>query len=339
MDSPFVTIAIPCLDEEGYIEACLRDVLDQDYPKERIEVLLADGGSRDATRTIVNGLARADHRLRIIENPRRIQAAGLNAAIREAKGDVILRMDVHCRYATDYVRCCVEALDRTEADNVGGAQRPLAQTPFQRALAAALGSALAVGGASYRSPAHEGFVDTVFLGAFRRRIFERVGLYDPGAITNEDAELNQRILEAGGRIYLSADIVVHYFPRETLTGLARQYYKYGRGRARTLLQRGRLPTLRPLAPVLFVLGVAALALVPPLHPLAPWALALYALVALAEAIRVGRSGGGSTPLVVAAIFPVMHCAHGIGFLAGLARYGFWPDWAPAERLPPRPPLC
>src|SRR5262249_58680066 len=126
-------------------------------------------------------------------------------------------------------------LARGGAASAGGAQRARARSAFQRALCAARDSPLAVGGARYRSGANEGFVDTVFLGAFKRRVFETVGLYDPRAVTNEDAELNQRLLDSGGRVYLSRDIVVHYHPRDSFGAVARQYFRYGRGRARTFL--------------------------------------------------------------------------------------------------------
>src|ERR1700733_8027772 len=228
--APSVTIAMPALNEEGYIEACIASVQAQDYPRDRIvEILIADGRSTDRTREILERLAAADPRIKIVDNPERLQAAGLGKLVKQAQGDVIVRMDVHCEYAPDYVRKCIETIERTGADNVGGAQRPKAKTFFQRALCAALASPLGVGGAKYRSADAEGFVDTVFLGAFRRRVFESVGMWDPGAITNEDAELNQRILEAGGQIYLSRDIIVHYYPRDSYKALATQYHPYGRG--------------------------------------------------------------------------------------------------------------
>jgi succinoglycan biosynthesis protein ExoA len=235
-------------------------------------------------------------------------------------------MDVHCEYAPDYVRRAVEVMEKTGADNVGGAQRAKAKTAFQRALCAALESPLGVGGAKYRSPEAEGFVDTVFLGAFRRRVFETVGLWDPGAITNEDAELNQRILASGGRVYLSRELIVHYFPRDSLSTLAKQYYRYGRGRARTLLKLGRFPTLRPLLPFIMVSGAAVIALTPALWPLAPAAAAAYLLATGAEAVRVGATLGVSQIPTVWAIFPVLHASHGIGFAAGLLRYLRHPDW-------------
>jgi glycosyltransferase involved in cell wall biosynthesis len=326
---PRVTIAMPAYNEERYIEACIASVQAQDYPRNLIEILVADGRSTDQTRDILARLAVTDPRIHVIDNPARLQAAGLGAMVKQATGDIIVRMDVHCEYASDYVRRCVETLERTGADNVGGAQRARARTAFQRALCAALASPLGVGGARYRSSEAEGFVDTVFLGAFRRRVFETVGLWDPGAITNEDAELNQRILDSGGQIYLSRDIVVHYFPRDSFRTLARQYYKYGIGRARTLLKLGSFPTLRPVAPFAMVVGATALLAVPPLWPIAPWAFAGYALATGAEAIRVGARAGVAAIPTVWAIFPVLHASHGIGFAAGLLRYLRKPDW-PAE---------
>ena len=330
---PRVTIAMPAYNEERYIEACVASVQAQDYPRNLIEVLVADGRSTDQTREIIARLAAADPRIHLVDNPARLQAAGLGLMVKQATGDVIVRMDVHAEYAPDYVRRCVEALERTGADNVGGAQRAKARTAFQRALCAALDSPLGVGGARYRSADAEGFVDTVFLGAFRRRVFEAIGLWDPGAITNEDAELNQRILDSGGQIYLSRDIVVHYFPRDSFRSLARQYYKYGAGRARTLLKLGSAPTLRPFLPFAMVAGAAALLVVPPLWPIAPLAFAGYALATGAEAVRVGARLGPAAIPTVWAIFPVLHVSHGAGFAAGLVRYLRKPDWpAQPERI-------
>ena len=332
---PFVTVAIPCLDEARFIGPCLRSVLGQDYPGALLEILVADGGSTDGTLAVVASLAAEDPRVVLLANPDRLQAPGMNAILRRARGDVIVRMDVHCEYAGDYVRRCVEVLERTGADNVGGAQRARAASPFQRALCSALESPLGVGGASYRSPRNEGFVDTVFLGAFRRRVFEQVGLYDPGAITNEDAELNQRLRAAGGRIYLSREIVVSYVPRDSFHALARQYFRYGRGRARTVLKHGVRGSVRGMLPAMAVVAGALLLATAHLQPLTPWLLGAFAGLAGAEAVRVGRGGGLAQVLRVWAIFPVLHLSHGLGFLAGLGRYLRRPDWGEPERLLPR----
>ena len=333
-----VTIAMPAFNEERYIEACIRSVQAQDYPADRIEILVADGRSTDRTREILAELTAEDPRIRMIDNPDRLQAAGLNQLIRAARGEIVVRMDVHCEYTPSYVRTCVETLAATGADNVGGAQRAKARSPFQAALCAALGSPVGVGGARYRDATAEGFVDTVFLGAFKKKIFETIGLYDPKAITNEDAELNQRLLASGGKIYLSRAIEVHYYPRDSFATLAKQYWKYGRGRARTLLKLGRFPTLRPLIPFAMVVGATALIVVPLLWPIAPAAFAAYALLTGAEAVRVGAPLGPAGIATAWAIFPVLHASHGAGFASGLLHYLRKPDWGALETLAPTPNL-
>ncbi len=330
---PFVSVVMPCLNEEGYIEDCLRSVLAQDYPKDRVEILVADGMSMDRTREILARLTEEDPRIRVIDNPDRIQAAGLNAGIRASRGEVIVRMDVHADYAPDFLRKCVEVLDETGADNVGGAARTKAKKFFQRALSAALDSPLGVGGSKYRNPDNEGFVDTVFPGAFRRAVFERHGLFDGHAVTNEDAEINQRILEGGGQVFLSKKIVVWYYPRDSFRSLAKQYFKYGKGRARTLLKHKKLLTVRPAIPFLMVSSGLALLATSGIQPLTPFAFGGYALGTLAEAVRVGRHLGPLGVPVVWAIFPVLHVSHGTGFAVGLVRYALSPDWTDEpERL-------
>ena len=334
-EAPLVTVAVPCLDEARFIERCVSGVLAQSYPADRLEVVIADGGSRDGTLEILAALASADGRVRFIDNPGRIQARGMNEILKIARGDVIVRLDAHSDYAPDYVTQCIAELKRTGADNVGGTARARAQTPFQHALCAALDSPLGVGGAGYRIPGAEGFVDTVFCGAFPREVFERVGMYDPGAVVNEDAELNQRITAAGGRVYLSPRIVAYYYPRASLAGLAKQYFRYGQGRARTVLKGRRFPRPRNMGPFLAVVGGTALLLVAPRSPFTLGLFAFYALATAVEALRVAHGRPQSRALAVWPLFPTMHVAHGCGMLVGLIRYGLRPDWSEPEKLAPR----
>jgi cellulose synthase/poly-beta-1,6-N-acetylglucosamine synthase-like glycosyltransferase len=329
---PLVTVVIPCRDEEPYIEACVRSALGQDWPHDRLEILVADGMSMDATREILLRLAAEDPRIRLLDNTARIPAGGLNECIRRARGAVIVRMDVHGEYAPDFVRKCVGVLDRTGADNVGGPAKPKARTFFQRCVAAALGSPLGVGGSRYPAEDAEGWVENVWPGAFRREVFERVGLFDPNAPSNEDIELERRIADAGGRTYSSPEIGLHYYPRESMRALARQYFRYGQGRARTLLKHGRSGSWGPAVPFFWLLGEAALLATSRWQPLAPWSLAAYALATGAEAVRVGIQEGPLAVPVVWAIFPIVHVAQGAGFAAGLVRYVLRPDWSPGERL-------
>ena len=333
---PFVTIAVPCYNEEPYIERCLRSLLGQDYPAERMQLLVVDGGSRDKTRAIVDRVAVEDPRVCLLDNSvHRIKSFGANLAIKESRGEYIFITDAHARYAHDYVSKTVDAFRRTGADAVGGAQRAKAETWFQERLCAALASPLGAGGAAYRSAEKEGWVDTVYAGAFRRTILEKVGLYDVKAITNEDGELFQRILKAGGRIYLSKDVVVHYYPRKSYRLLAKQYYTYGDGRARTFLLHKGFPVVRPLIPFLSVVAAAAILIVPQLRPLSPFAFGAYAAITAAEAVRVGYTMGLGAIPAVWAILLTMHVSHGVGMLQGLIKYTLKPKPPIIERLEPR----
>jgi len=343
-----VSIVVSCRDEEAGIEQTIRAAQAQDWPSERIEILVADGMSIDATREILARLAEEDARVRLIDNPARGKTAGLNECLRRAEGDVIVRMDVRAEYAANFVSQCVRALDRTGADTIGGPARSRARTFFQRCVAAAMESPLAIGGARCLEAFEGGWVENVWTAAFRREIFERIGLFDPNATTNEDEELNQRLSDAGGRAYVSRDIVVHYYPRESARALAKQYFRYGQERARTMLKHRKLVGWRPALPFVWLTGELALLATSPWHPLGAWSLAAYALATGAEAVRVVRKTHAShpiapeagilgAPLAVAAvwgIFPVLHVSHGAGFAAGLARHALRPDWFAAERLSP-----
>jgi glycosyltransferase involved in cell wall biosynthesis len=323
-ERPACTIVMPCLDEAAYIEAAVRAAMGQRYPAALLQILVCDGGSTDGTREIVARLAAEDPRITLVDNPGRFPSAGMNEGIRRARGTVIVRMDAHADYAEDYVAASIATLRRTGATTAGGAARARARNGFQRALCAALSSALGVGGSAYRDAAREGFVESVWSGAFRREVFDRVGLFDATARANEDAELNQRIIEAGGSVYLSRDIVAFYYPRASFGALARQYFAYGKGRARTLLLRRRLLSARPAIPFAAVTGFAMLlafaAAVPSAWRLPALAALAYAGVVLAESLRLARRHGVAAAARLPVIFPVMHVAHGLGAWAGLASW-------------------
>ena len=344
---PSVVVVIPCRNEINHIEACLDDVFAQDYPAELLRVIVADGMSSDGTRTRLDELAlRWPGRLTVIDNLRRRQAAALAEMIDTVVADpadsatVIMRMDVHARYACDYVMQCVLVLAETGADNVGGTATARATNRFQKILVLALRSPLAIGGAKYRTAGHDGYVDTIFPGAFRRDVFSRIGSFDPDAITNEDAEFNQRIVAAGGRIFQSPRIVLQYVPRGSLRGLAGQYFTYGQGRARTLAKHGRLLNIRPVLPGLLVGVLGTTVMTQRLHRRTAKAVGGYLFACLAEAVRVGWATPESDPSQpgiegvravpepgraervagIAVIFPVLHLCHGVGLWHGLWRH-------------------
>jgi len=315
-----VTIAVVCRDDETRVQACIRGVQAQDWPPDRLEILVADGMSIDATRETLARLASEDLRIRLLDNPARTLGGGLDECVRHARGEFVVRMDVRADHGPEFVRQCVEELDRTGADRLAGRVHGKAKTFFQRCVVAALASPLGV--------------DRPWTGAFRRSVFERIGMFDPKAVADEDAELDHRIVGEGGRVHDSSEVASYHYPSESMRALGREYFERGRGRARTLLKHGRLRSLRPALPFLCLVGEAALLATSPWHPFGVWSLAAYALATGAEAVRVGRREGVAAVPTVWAIFPVLHVSHGAGFAAGLVKYALRPDWDAPERLWP-----
>jgi glycosyltransferase involved in cell wall biosynthesis len=323
--TPFVSIVIPARNEAHHIGHCLDGALGQDYPADRLEVLVADGRSDDGTRDVLAGYAARDPRLRVIDNPRRFVSTGLNEAIGVARGDVIVRMDAHTEYAPDYVRACVTALRETGADNVGGPARTRPESYLGRAVAAAYHSPYSTGGARFHDPSYEGPVDTVTYGCWARGAFDRFGRFDEELARNQDDEHNLRIWRAGGAVWQTPRIVSWYKPRSSLPGLFRQYMQYGYWKVR-VIQKHRLPaSVRHLVPGLFLVAILGLAVAAPFSAVALWMLAglstLYALVLLAASVSAGRSAGWDLIPVLPVVFSCYHFGYGYGFLRGMWDFG------------------
>jgi glycosyltransferase involved in cell wall biosynthesis len=251
-DKPTVTIAIPVLNEEKYIEDVLNSFLNSTYSN-IIEILIADGGSVDNTVDLVKGFSSKDSRVKLIENPEKFQSYALNKMINKAKGEIFLRADSHCRYAPDYVEQCVKCILRTDAVNVGGAQNYKAETLIQSGIAIAVKNFFGNGGAKYMDENFEGYADTVFLGCFRTNDLRKIGGFSEVNRTNEDAELNLRLKkELKGKVYVSPLINSWYYPRKSFIKLFTQYFRYGRGRYITNKKHdGDIP-YRSKAPFVFL---------------------------------------------------------------------------------------
>ncbi len=248
---PKVTIAIPTYNEAENIENLINSFLNSTYSNIH-EILVGDGGSDDQTEEIVEAITAKNSQVKLIKNPQKIQAYALNLMLNAAKGDIFLRADAHCNYAPDYIEKCVKTLMSTEAQNSGGAQRFVAKKSFQSGIALASKSLLGSGGAPYRNPEYNGYADTVFLGCMWKQALLDVGGYS-NQVTNEDAELNQRFLAKNPQsIYVSSEIKVWYYPRETWRSLWNQYFKYGRGRYLTANKHDSKSQLRGKLPFLFV---------------------------------------------------------------------------------------
>lgn len=322
-DQPLVSIVMPIRNEAAFIARSLGAVLAQDYPPDRIEVLIADGMSDDDTRAIIAGLP-CGERVHIIDNPDRLQAPGLNRVIPLAGGEIIIRLDGHTIIAPDYVAQCVRALAESGADNVGGAMDPVGITPVGKAIAAAGKSRFAVPSAFHVSSQAQ-FTDTVYLGAWPRDIFERVGLYNTALAVNEDYELNYRIRQGGGTIYFSPAIRSRYYGRQTFKALARQYYRYGRGKVQMLHLHPESVRPRQLIAPLFVAGLVVgpvLTLIVPILGLFYLAgVGGYALLSLVFARRAARRAKDVDVFRVMLAFLIIHLAWGAGFWRELLKPG------------------
>ena len=250
-EKPSVSIVIPTYNEEDNIEAVINGFLASSYTN-ILEILIVDGNSTDSTTAEVAKLSCLYSKVKLLHNPFKIQSAALNIGLKACQGEVFLRADAHCQYASDYIEKCIETLLTTKASNVGGAQRFVAKHKFQAGVALAANSLLGNGGAKYRDPQYDGYVDTVFLGCMWKNTLMNVCGYS-NQITNEDAELNQRLLEKDAEaIYISSDIQVWYYPRKTWTSLYVQYFKYGRGRFLTATKHTKNLQIRGKLPFLFI---------------------------------------------------------------------------------------
>jgi len=321
MTVPTVSLIVPCRNEKHYIAPCIRALLAQDLPVGSFEIIVADGLSDDGTREILTRLAAAYACLRLVDNPGRIVATGLNTAIRAARSRIIIRIDAHTQYARDYVSQCLAVLHETGADNVGGPWVAQGTGYMGRAVAAAFQSPFAVGGAQGHNPYHTGPVDTVYLGCWPREVFDRIGFFDEELVRNQDDEFNLRLRRAGGLIWQSPRIKSWYHPRASLWLLWRQYAQYGYWKVRVIQKHGWPASVRHLVPAAFVLTMLTLPLAALVWPWAWWLWGacgiVYSAGNLAASVAAARRSGLTLCLVLPAVFACYHLGYGYGFLQGI----------------------
>ena len=319
--TPQVSIVLPCRNEQGYIQGCMQSALQQVPPEGGFEIVVADGMSTDGTREYLQQMAKQHPQIRILDNPGRIVSTGLNAAIRAARGEIIVRMDAHTLYAPDYVRQCLAVMDETGADNVGGPMQTTAETFIERAIRAMFHSSIAVGGARSHQLDYEGFVDTVIYGCWKKSVFERVGYFDEELVRNQDDEHNLRLTRSGGKIYQSTRIRSWYHVRGSLRALFRQYMQYGYWKALVIRKHQAPASIRHLVPGTFVgclCLLAALGLFWPPALLGAFGLAvLYVVAAIAiSVVTAARAGWALLPVLPVVVW-CFHFGYGYGFLRGL----------------------
>jgi len=308
-------VIIPTLNEIAHIEGLLAHLLAE--PAETVGmILVADGGSRDGTREAVQRIAMETRRVALVDNPDRIQAAGVNRAVAAAdpRFELIVRVDAHALYPAGYVGRLLASMESSGADSVVVRLDTVGISCLQRGVAAAQNSRVGTGGSAHRMGRVSGFVDHGHHAAFRRAVYERAGGYDESFEANEDAELDARIRAQGGRIWLDVTTPVTYFPRTTIRGLWRQYWRYGSGRARNYRKHGEKLRVRQMLPPAALLAVLLGLLLAPLAPVALMLpLGYFTALAISGALLAFTARSGCVLFSIPAL-ATMHFAWGAGFL-------------------------
>lgn len=325
-----LSVICPIYNEEKYIAQCIESILQQDYPKDKLEILFVDGMSTDHTRHIIKQYTKEYPYIRIIDNPDKVVPHAMNRGIMVAKGEVIIRLDAHAVYPTNYFSKLIEGLHQYQADNVGAQCRtlPASQTVTAIAIAEALGSSFGVGNSMFRIGITEDTeADTVPFGCFKREVFEKVGLYDTELIRNQDDELNARIINHGGKIVLLAELQFDYYARDSYAKLFKMYYQYGLYKPLVNKKLGSPATLRQFIPPMFVMGLALGTILSICFPLIGLLYGAILLLYLAAGMAIGiklakKHQSALLALAMPFTFFILHFSYGIGYIHGIIKILF-----------------
>ena len=315
-----VSIIVPVYNEERFLKACVESLLGQDIPEEQMELILVDGNSTDGTPEILRQLeAQYPDRVRVFSNAKRIQAAAMNIGARKARGTYLIRADAHADYPVNYVSTCIRVLEETGSENAGCSWITRGRTPQGEKIANMLTSPFGVGGARFRVGGESGYVDTVPFGTFRRDAFLRMGGFDERLARSEDNEINYRIRRKGGRIYMTNEIQVTYYCRDTLKSLAAMAFQNGKW---TVIATKFCPgsmSLKYFVPLAFVLSLIGLPILSLLHPIFIVALGAELVLYFMLALCYRGSGvrGLRNTLEQMLLFLAFHISYGVGSIAGI----------------------
>lgn len=321
---PFISVILPVRNEERYICACVESIFAQDYPVEQMEVIFVDGRSEDRTVELLVKMQKEHPQIKVLDNPNRTVPYAMNIGIRESRGEVIVRLDAHAEYPTDYVRLSVETLLTCDCDNAGGVFVTRGRGFMGEAIAEMLKTPLGVGNATYRLTQQDGYVDTVPFGCFRRELFDRIGGFDERMTRNQDNELNFRIRKNGGKIYLNHNIRVLYYCRDTMRGIMRMGYMNGKWNVITMTLVPGSMGVRHFVPLAFVLSTIGLLLLTLLTGsmffggllLLEWG--AYLLLDGFYSYTIAKEKGWRFLPVELILYPAFHFAYGFGSLCGIA---------------------
>lgn len=328
---PFVSVIMPIRNEADFIERAIKSVLDNDYPADKIEILVVDGMSDEGTREIVEKLCRIDSRIRMLDNPRRIVPTAMNIALKTMQGDLFIRVDGHAEVAPDFVRESIRCLrEHPDAWVVGGCIETVADDYTGRAIAAAMRSPIGVGNSRFRLGDYEGWVDTAAFGTHHKWVLDKIGYFDEELVRNQDDEFNLRIILAGGKIWIAKSIRSIYYSRGSLAKLWRQYFQYGFWRVRTLQKHKRPATIRQIMPLLFVFSIIALALAGLFWQSFWWLLGiqliLYVIGLGYGSFDTARKTGWKYAPMAPVVFVILHFGYGLGGLWGIIRFIVLRGW-------------
>lgn len=315
-----VSVVMPVYNEEKYIEHCIFSLLKQDYPKQQMEWIFVDGCSNDKTKQIIEGfMFQYPDLIKMYNNPNKTVPYAMNIGIEVSTGNYIIRLDAHSEYENDYISKCVYYLDTTDADNVGGVAETKSIGFVGNAIALMLSSKFGVGNSQFRTNGKSGYVDTVPFGAFRREVFQKYGLYDERLTRNQDNEMNYRIRKNGGKIYMSEDIRLVYYCRNSISGIANMAMKNGKWNVITMGLCPGAMGIRHFIPFIFLLSLIIVPILTIFIPIIGYLfileIGLYMLLNLIFSIKAATKFKYIPILVI--LFPVFHLSYGFGSLIGL----------------------
>ncbi len=322
-----ISVIIPCYNEEKYIVPLIENILAQDYPQNKIEVIFADGQSEDKTKELIQCYSVKYPKILCIVNPDRYVPQALNSAIKRSTGEIIIRLDAHAIYPTNYFSVLVDKLVSSGADNVGGIwiTQPGAPTIEAKAIVLATSHPVGIGNASYRlGTENDTEVDTVPFGCFHRELFNRIGFFDVDLSRNQDDEFNGRIKKNGGKIILIPSLKIQYFARPDLTKLKRMFYQYGLFKPLVNLKLGTPATLRQFAPPGLVLSIFILMVLSFYQSIFGWILCaemfIYGIMILLTSFFLARRSGLKLFVYTFITFLVIHFSYGIGYIFGIVHF-------------------
>lgn len=320
-----VSVICPVFNEERFIEACIMSIIEQDYPQDMMEVLFVDGRSTDKTREIIERYMKQYPFIKLLDNPERIVPYALNRGLEAAKGEVIMRLDGHCTYPTNYISELVRYLYLLNADNVGGVwnTQPAKDTPVCQAIAQASSHPFGVGGSMHKIGASKIIeTDTVPFGCYKREVFEKTGPFDTDLVRNQDDEFNGRLQNLGGKIYLIPQVIINYTARDTLCKMRKMYYQYGLYKPLVNKKLGAPATVRQFFPLVFLLGLIFGGIASIFSPYILHAFTTFLMLYLFIGIVVGsmsaiRMHQPLLALLMPYVFFNIHMSYGIGYLVGI----------------------